>query len=64
MSCARAVLEWNNGYGRRSVNVHKSKSQTTLKITHNSEMFWPRAYTTVNVIEGLGETGYLNMPPE
>ena len=45
-------------------SVHTSKSQTTLKITQNSGVFRPGAYTTVNVIESLRETGHLNMPLE
>ena len=56
-------FEWNNGCGWQSVNVHMSKSRTTLKITHNSEVFWPRTYTTVNVIETLRETVYLYAVP-
>ena len=42
-----------------AMGVHMYKSQTTRKIKHNSDVFWPGTYTTVNVIESLRETGYL-----
>ena len=55
VSCARAVLS-----GTMAVSVLMSRSQTTLKIKHNSEVFWSATYTTVNVVESIRETGYLN----